>query len=52
MLAYAKEIEGEIEKLEAQVVVMEQATAERAQASEPEQSVAALKAPNDPETKG
>ena len=44
--AFAAEIDSEIEKLEAQAAVMKQAAAETAQASEREQSIAAVKPPS------
>jgi hypothetical protein len=46
---YAEELEVELEKLEAQAAVLKQAANQAEQEASPEQSIAALKPPADPE---
>ena len=48
--AYAEELEGDLQKLEAQAAVAKQAVDESAQSAEPEESITALKPPTDPKT--
>lgn len=47
--AYAEEMEGDLQKLEAHAAVAKQAAHESAQNAEPEESIAALKPPTDSE---
>ena len=51
LTAYAQELEANLQKLEAQAAVAKQAASEAAQAAAPEEAVAALKPPPDPEAK-
>jgi hypothetical protein len=50
LTAYAEEIEAEVEKLEAQAAVIKQTAAQAEQATAPEQSIAAVKPPSEPDT--
>jgi len=50
--AYAEELVSKAEKLEAQAAVLKQAANQNAQEVDPQQSVAALKPPIDPEPEG
>lgn len=47
--AYAEELEIELEKLDARAAVVRQAANQGAEELDPEQSIAALKPPSDPE---
>jgi peptidoglycan hydrolase CwlO-like protein len=49
LVAYAEELEGDLQKLEAQAAVMKRAASESAQKPEPEGSIAALKPATDRE---